>query len=541
VDAAGNAYVTGATFSTDFPVTPGAFQATNHAASEYSNAFIAKLNPTGTALVYSTYLGGSSVNKFYLSSGDMGNAIAVDASGDAYVAGQTGSTDFPVTPGAFQTTLNAAASGLTDAFVTKLNPTGTALVYSTYLGGSGGSGTGDAGNALAVDTAVNAYVAGQAGSVDFPVTPGAFQATNRSTISYTNAFASKLNPAGTALVYSTYLGGSGGAVYLTPTLWSKAGEQASGLAIDSSGNAYLVGSTPSPDFPVTQDAYQPTNHVQLPAYNAFMTELNSTGSALIYSTYLGGSGTNPNFPTEPIVYGGGDQASGLALDNSGNAYVAGSATSYDFPVTDGAFLTTMPAAGAAFITKLNMVAASAPGFSITGRPLMVTAGATTGNTSTITVAPTAGFAGSVALTAAVTSSPSGAQNLPTLSFGSTTPVSITGTAAGTAALTITTTAPTSCAETYPIPRELFWYMGGGAILVCVLLFGIPARQRRLRLALAMLVVLLTLVGGLLACGGGSGGQHCGGTSGTTPGSYGLTVTGTSGSITAAGIVTLIVQ
>jgi hypothetical protein len=201
----------------------------------------------------------------------------------------------------------------------------------------------------------------------------------------------------------------------------------------------------------------------------------------------------------------------------------------------------IPSGGSGFVAELNMTATSAPGFAVTGRPLAVTAGGTNGNTSTITVTPAGGFTGSVALTAAVTSSPSGAQDLPTLSFGSTSPVSITGTAAGTAVLTITTTAPTSCAEAHPIPRELFWYMGGGAILVCVLLFGIPARQRRLRLALAMLVVLLTLVGGLLACGGGSGGQHCGGTSGTTPGSYGLTVTGTSGSITAAGIVTLIVQ
>jgi hypothetical protein len=550
VDAAGNAYVTGATFSTDFPVTPGAFQATNHAATKYSNAFIAKLNPAGTALVYSTYLGGSSVNKFYLSSGDMGNAIAADGSGDAYVAGQTGSTDFPVTPGAFQTTLNAAASGLTDAFVTKLNPTGAALVYSTYLGGSGSSdgSAGDAGNAIALDTAGNVYVAGQAGSADFPVTPGAFQTTNHSTISYTNAFVSKLNPAGTALVYSTYLGGGGGVVCAMPTFWHKAGEQASGLAIDSSGNAYLAGSTASPDFPVTQDAYQPTNHDQLNcfedyvgAYNAFITELNSTGSALVYSTYLGGSGTNPKFPTLPIVFGGGDQASGLALDNSGNVYVAGAATSADFPVTRGAFLTTIPSGGSGFVAELNMNATSAPGFAVTGRPLTVTAGGTNGNTSTITVTPAGGFTGTVALTATVTFSPSGAQDLPTLSFGSTTPVSITGTSAGAATLTVTTMAAKGCTETYPMPRGFIWYMGGCAILVCVLLVGIPARQRRLRLALGMLAVLLTLVGSLLACGGGSGSPPCGGTSGTTPGTYGLTVTGTSGSITATGIVTLIVQ
>src|SRR5208337_3392544 len=160
VDAAGNAYVAGQTFSGDFPVTQGAFQTSNYAAGQ-NTAFVAKLNPTGTALVYSTYLGGSY--------GESANAIAVDAAGNAYVAGQTASTDFPVTPGAFQTT-NHAAGGPT-AFVAKLNPTGTGLVYSTYLGGS----VFDSANAIAVDAAGNGSVAGHTGSTDSPVTQGAFQ------------------------------------------------------------------------------------------------------------------------------------------------------------------------------------------------------------------------------------------------------------------------------------------------------------------------------------------------------------------------------
>jgi hypothetical protein len=362
VDASGNAYVTGQTVSSDFPVTPGAFQTTNHAAApQLPNAFVAKLNPAGTALVYSAYLGGSGQLKFF-AGGDVGNAIALDASGDAYVSGGTYSADFPVTPGAFQTTNQAVANASGNAFVTKLNPAGTALVYSTYLGGSGG----DSGNATGVDTAANVYVAGETVSTDFPVTPEALQTTNHASAhNGSNAFITKLNPAGTALVYSTYLGGSGGVVNVMPTLCFLGGDQAKGLAIDGSGNAYVTGATASANFPVTQGAYQTTNNDQPPCaggciggYNAFITELNSTGSALVYSTYLGGNGFNgPDF-VGAIVFGEGDQASALALDNSGNVYVTGSASSYDFPVTGGAFQTTIPSSASAFVTKLNMAGTS---------------------------------------------------------------------------------------------------------------------------------------------------------------------------------------
>jgi hypothetical protein len=550
VDAAGNAYVTGATFSTDFPVTSGAFQTTNHAAVGYSNAFVTKLNPAGTALVYSTFLGGSTMPLLDLSSGDIGNAIAVDAAGDAYVAGQTGTTDFPVTPGAFQTTNQAAPSGFSNAFITMLNPAGTALVYSTFLGGSGGKSTGESANAIAADAAGNVYVAGQTGSTDFPVTSGAFQTTNHTLIGYPNAFVTKLNPTGSELVYSTYLGGSGNRVFSTPTLWIiNGGDQASGMVIDSSGNVYVAGSTSSSDFPVTQDAYQATNNDQCASgcvggYNAFIAELNSTGSGLVYSTYLGGNGINPKSPVEPIVYGRGDWANALALDNSGNVYVAGSASSADFPITGGAFLTTIPSGGSGFVAKLNMAAAGSGGFTITGTAVTLTAGATTGNTSTITVTPYGGFTGSVALTAAVTSSPSGIGEPPTLSFGSTSPVNISGTGAGTATLTIATTAPNNCGNAaYETPRGVFWYTGGGAAPAFVLLFGVPARRRRWRLALVMLALLVTLMCGWLACGGGgSSVRNCGPINpGTPAGTYTITVTGTSGAITATGPVTLTVQ
>jgi hypothetical protein len=737
VDSAGNAYVSGETFSVDLPVTPGAYQTTNHAAaSELSNAFVTKLNAAGTALVYSTYLGGSGGRGNGV--GDTSNAIAVDSAGNAYVAGETFSTDFPVTPGAYQSTNKAAANQDTNAFVTELNPTGTALVYSTYLGGSGG----DIASAIAMDTAGNVYVAGQAGSTDFPVTQGAFQTTNHATTYGTNAFVTKLNPADTALVYSTYLGGSGGAVNQSLTLVHKGGDQASGLAIDGSGNAYVTGSTASADFPVTQGAYQTTNHDQpgcvggcIGGYNAFITELNSTGSALVYSTYLGGRGLGPDFA---LIEGlAGDQANALALDSSGNVYVTGSAQSFDFPVTAGAFQMMVASfCGNAFIAKLNMGATSTattptvtvtpssstitsgqpltvtvsvsgvsgnpeptgtvrlasgtyasaptalsggvatindvggpgvmvamyvpdtassstynfssgvgsvkvvgpeisatpsasqltwaqaqsqalpvaiastvatgyptptgtvtlstgswssaatalsggsatvsippgtlttglnllylsysgdrnyaafagvpgspvtvggetPSFTITGTAVTVAAGLVA--MSTITVTPAGGFTGSVALTAAITSSPNGAQSPPTVGFGGTSPVSISGAAAGTATLTISTT-PANCAPGNVIDLRVRWYPPGAAALACLLLFSIPIRRRSWRTTLAMLAILVALVGGLLACGGGSSGRNC--PPATTAGAYTVTVTGTSGSTTATGTVALTVQ
>ncbi|MGD0009788.1 MAG: SBBP repeat-containing protein [Terriglobia bacterium] len=194
----------------------------------YNHAQALVIDPV---LVYSTYLGGSGW--------DTANAITVDSAGNAYVTGKTSSTDFPVTPGAFQTTNLGGSS-----FVTKLNPTGTALVYSTYLGGSGSIGGGDIGNAIVVDTAGNVYVAGQTYSTDFPVTPGAFQTTNRAAANDdANAFVAKLNPSGTALVYSTYLGGSGLSAF-TPS----SGDKGNAIAVDATGDAYVAGETYSTDF-----------------------------------------------------------------------------------------------------------------------------------------------------------------------------------------------------------------------------------------------------------------------------------------------------
>jgi len=328
VDGAGNVYLAGKTGSWDFPVTPGAFQKTNKAFSNNCyTAFVTKLNPTGTALVYSTFLGGDC--------DDSANGLAVDGSGNAFITGTTSSTDFPVTQGAFQTTNR----GYTKAFVTKLNPAGSALVYSTYLGGSGGTYAGDSGYALALDSSGDAYIAGASYSADFPVTPGAFQTKNKAVASGgPNAFLTKLNPTGSRLVYSTYLGGSNK-------------DSATGIAVGGSGNAYITGWTSSSDFPVTQGAFQTSNHAPGAWYgNAFVAKLNPAGTALVYSTYLGGDGHNS------VGYGDfGDGANALALDASGDAYIAGFAESADFPITDNAFQTMNHAVfGAdAFVAKLN--------------------------------------------------------------------------------------------------------------------------------------------------------------------------------------------
>ena len=580
VDAAGEAYVAGQTSSTDFPVTQGAIQTTNNAAAAHTaNAFVAKINPGGTALIYSTYLGGSGGPETSFGgcrsavaatndvlgaplgySEDGAFAIAVDAAGDAYVAGQAISTNFPVTQGAFQTQNDAAANQTDNAFVAKLNPAGSALIYSTYLGGSGlskcGSDTtlspaGDTAFALSIDGSGDAYVAGIAFSSNFPVTQGAFQATNR--FSYTigseaypgpTAFVTKLNPSGSSLVYSTYLGGSGGFIDETPDFEAYGGDEASGLAIDGNGDAYVTGATASLNFPVTTGAYQTANASATSSggalYNAFVTVLNPAGSALLYSTYLGGNGTNPNVESSEQAVEYGDASSALALDGSGSVYIAGTAESATFPVTSGAFQTTIPAFTSAFIAKLALgMIVTAPGFTISGTAVTVTAGATSGNTSTISVTPSGGFTGSVTLTAAITSEPNGAVNPPTFSFGSTSPVNITSTGAGTATLTIYTAAEGGCTASNRAIPKLPRHIPDGAALALLVLIAVPRRQGW-RAWLALVLLLACLTGGVSACGSSGGKSTCNAiTAPTTSGTY--IITGTSGTTTATGTVNLTVE
>ncbi len=301
VDAAGNAYVTGATASTNFPTTSGALQTT---AQGGGDAFVAKLNAAGTQLVYATYLGGSG--------NDVGTGIAVDAAGSAYVTGSTSSGDFPVTSDAFQT----GNHGSNDAFVAKLSADGARLVYASYLGGSGS----DVATGIAVDAAGNAYVTGQTSSPDFPTTPGAFQ-TSRPGVE--NGFVAKLGADGTALAYATYLGGS-------------SEDGATGIAVDGAGNAYVTGYTASTNFPVTPGAYQASNHG---GDDAFAAKLNAAGAQLVYATYLGGLAN--------------DEGTAIAVDSAGNAYITGATDSANFPTTLGAFQTRKSGGADAFVAKLS--------------------------------------------------------------------------------------------------------------------------------------------------------------------------------------------
>jgi hypothetical protein len=341
VDKGGNAYITGWTSSTDFPVSSGALQTTiaQQPGIDYRyTVFVTKLNSSGTAIEYSTYLGGSVGN-------NIGLGIAVDSYGDAYVTGYTSSYAFPTTAGAFQT-LNHPSG---NAFVSKLNATGTALVYSTLIGGNG-LWSGDQGNAITVDSLGDAYITGSTGSTNFPVSNGAFQSTNHSRVS--NAFVTEINPTGTGLVYSTFLGGSGSAYIgnfgtnfpsLLPlidlALQSSGGlpfsfgDSGYGIAVDNSGSAYVAGLAPSLDFPVTAGAFQSKN--QNTTGSPFVTKVNPTGTGLVYSTFVGGSGTGFAWP---------ELANAVAVDGSGNAYVAGVTGSTSFPVTAGAFQTSPGAA-----------------------------------------------------------------------------------------------------------------------------------------------------------------------------------------------------
>lgn len=279
LDSAGNVYATGYTSSPNFPVTTGVAQAAYKGAGK-SEAFVLKLNSGGAALGYATYLGGSG--------GDFGYGIAVDSAGDAYVTGSTQSQDFPVA-----SPLQKILAGGSDAFVAKLDPKGATLLYSTYLGGANA----DAGQAIALDSAGEAFVTGFTLSADFPTQDPLQTASGGG-----DAFITKLNAEGSALVYSTYLGGSGE-------------DRGLGIAVDAAGDAFVAGSTQSANFTTTGGAFQTSPGG---GNDGFVAELNAAGTRWIYSTLLGGSGS--------------DVANAVALDATGNAYVAGSTSSPNFPV-----------------------------------------------------------------------------------------------------------------------------------------------------------------------------------------------------------------
>jgi hypothetical protein len=292
VDSAGEATVVGSTSSVDFPTTVGALQR-SHAGGTL-DAFVTRLVASGSKAVFSTYLGGSGE--------DRGLGIAVDCAGNAYVAGNTASQDFPASralqPANAGGTCGSETSPTpcTDAFVAKLNAAGTSVAYSTYLGGTGG----DSGNAVAADSSGAAYVAGMTASSDFPVTSGAYQWTGGGVS--VDAFVAKIQPDGSSLAYSTYLGGIGQ-------------QAAYGIALDSAGQAYVTGYVNGAGAP----AASPVQAGSGGLYDAFLAKLNAAGSDVIFSTYLGGSGN--------------ETGQGIAVDSAGNAYLAGGTISVDFPVT----------------------------------------------------------------------------------------------------------------------------------------------------------------------------------------------------------------
>jgi sugar lactone lactonase YvrE len=298
VDANGEAYVTGYTFSADFPVTTNSYQQVNHGTANLAaNAFVSKLNATGTGLAGSTYLGGTgrtiggNDNLDIFDNGDDGIGVALDAPGDAYVIGVTSSTDFPTSTGAYQTTNNAAANLGTNVFVSKLDPTLSTLMYSTYIGGSGiastasNSGVGDFGTGIAIDTARNAYITGATESRDFPVTSDAFQSGPRNAQIVDSGFFTEVNSTGSALQYSTYLGGSGAGAYGGTEYSYFQGDFFYDIALDGAANAYLTGYAYSYDFPVTKNALQTVNNAGGgPGGNSFIAKFGATAGETFLPT-----------------------------------------------------------------------------------------------------------------------------------------------------------------------------------------------------------------------------------------------------------------
>lgn len=369
LDTLGDAYVTGTTSSTNFPVTKGAYRTTyagNGGQSYFpccgyavigGDVFVSKLNPAGSALLYSTLLGGSS--------DDLATTIALDGSGNAYVGGYTLSSDFPTTASAFQGTFGGTDSlneffNFGDGFVAKLNNSGSGLVYSTLIGGSGDDWV----SGVAVDSAGDVWATGGTTSMNFPTSSGAFQTRFAGPYSlplfvdqlFGDAFLLKFNPGGTALLFSSYLGGSGD-------------DTGMAIALDGAGDVIVAGFTDSPNFPTTTGAIQSMNHGPVPPVvhnsfgDAFLAEFSSTGTK-VYSTFLGGQNE--------------DAGLSLALSPSGTAYIAGVTASSDFPTLNAA--QRIPGGPASLQGGDGFVAAIS-GFSASGAAINSVVNATGGGTT----------------------------------------------------------------------------------------------------------------------------------------------------------------
>lgn len=307
VDSAGNVYVTGLTFSVNFPTTAGTFDGIYSADAD---VFVTKLNAAGTGLIYSTFIGGGASEVAY--------GIATDPSGNALITGHSGGATYPTTAGAFDRTHN----GGVDVIVTKLSAAGSSLIFSTFLGGN----LFDSGNRIAIDPSGNVFVTGQTegGASAYPTTPGAFDETHNGS---TDVFVTKLNPTGSTLLYSTLIGGN-------------SAERGRGIAIDALGSVFIVGTTfgGSVPYPTTAGAFDVTFNG---SEDVFVTKLNPAGSLLTYSTFIGGSAL--------------DHGHGITTDPSGNAFITGTTRddTVAFPTTVGAFDETHNGSFDAFVTKLN--------------------------------------------------------------------------------------------------------------------------------------------------------------------------------------------
>ncbi|MCS7075183.1 MAG: T9SS type A sorting domain-containing protein [Bacteroidia bacterium] len=302
VDAAECVYVTGNSESINYDITPGVFQITNAGGFD---VFITKLNNTGSSIIFSTFVGGSN--------DDFSDGIFVDGTGNIYIAGRTLSSNYDVTTGAYQTTL----SGVSDVFVTKLNATGTALIYSTLVGGTAD----ERANGIFVNTAGEVYFTGWTSSTNYDVTSGAYQSINAGG---RDVVVTKLNASGSALLYSTYIGGSN---------W----EEGEDITVDASGTAYITGYTYSTNYDVTTGAFQSTHGGG--TGDIFVSRLNATGTTLLQSTYLGGSGW--------------DEANDLTLKNTG-IYITGFTESSNFDITPGVYQSTHGGNKDVFVTKMNL-------------------------------------------------------------------------------------------------------------------------------------------------------------------------------------------
>jgi len=511
VDGSGNAYVTGFTFSSNFPLQSALYTVLNNnvlSNPPFEDAFVTEVNSTGTALVYSTYLGGQN--------NDFGAGIAVDSSGDAFVTGATTSIDFPLSTGAYQIICGTdgtcnAGSGLifSDVFVTELATGGGALSYSTYLGGS----SDDTGLAIAVDGSGSIYVTGQTtddnlnvATGDFPIV-GGFNSNygNGNANAGGNAFVSKLNPAGhgaSDLAYSSYLGGS----------TSDAGL---GIAVDQTSNqAYITGSTLSVDFPQS-GGFQTTLNGNS---DAFVTQVAANGASLGYSSYLGGAG-DENFDSSNSSFLGG----AIVLDSSAHVFVTGTTTSSSgFPIAGAPLQSTYGGnpfdAFAAIVTSTT-----SPDFTTSASALSPATVSPGGNaTSTVTVTALNGYTNTVNLTCSVSG---GGSPAPTCSLNGT---STSG--GGTSTLTVTTTGASGAMVR---PSKFFyamWLPIAGMSLVGMSFSSARSRRKKL-LGFLMVGMVMAALFLMPACGGssssGGGGGGGGGCTGCTPaGSYTVTITGT---------------